>query len=109
MTIKVAHIANVSFEDHFLRGNAPVGGKINVKGSTINGNTFDVRFEGGKVNVRFASGNFFTNMFRGKTLSRLTQTLQTQYDTWIANQEKIAQQKAVEGIVQQKAEEGIAR
>ena len=84
-------------------------GKITVMGSTTNGNTFNVRFADGKVNVRFASGNFFTNMFRGKTLSRLTQTLQTQYDTWIANQEKIAQQKAVEGIVQQKAEEGIAR
>ena len=111
MTIKVDHIANVSFEDQFLRGNAPVGGKINVKGNTINGNTFDVRFDDGKVNVRFASGNFFTNMFRGKTLSRLTQRLQTQYDTWIAKQkqEEIAQQKAVEGIVQQKAEEGIVQ
>ena len=65
-------------------------------GSTTNGNTFDVRFADGKVNVRFASGNFFTNMFRGKTLSRLMQTLQTQYDTWIAQQEAIARAKALE-------------
>ena len=98
MAITVDHIANVSFEKHFLQGEAPVDGKITVMGSTTNGNTFDVRFVDGKVNVRFASGNFFTNMFRGKTLSRLTQTLQTQYDTWIAQQEEIAQQKAEEEL-----------
>ena len=98
MAITVDHIANVSFEKHFLQGEAPVDGKITVMGSTTNGNTFDVRFDDGKVNVRFASGNFFTNMFRGKTLSRLTQTLQTQYDTWIAQQEEIAQQKAEEEL-----------
>ena len=35
----VAHIANVSFKDHFLglNGDAPVNGKI-----TVNDNTFDV-------------------------------------------------------------------
>lgn len=98
MAITVDHIANVSFEKHFLQGEAPVDGKITVMGSTTNGNTFNVRFADGKVNVRFASGNFFTNMFRGKTLSRLTQTLQTQYDTWIAQQEEIAQQKAEEEL-----------
>ncbi|MBO7686459.1 MAG: hypothetical protein J6V72_08750 [Kiritimatiellae bacterium] len=98
MAIKVDHIADVSFANHFLQGEAPVDGKITVMGSTTNGNTFNVRFADGKVNVRFASGNFFTNMFRGKTLSRLTQTLQAQYDTWIAEQEEIAQQKAEEEL-----------
>lgn len=98
MAIKVDHIADVSFANHFLDGEAPVDGKITVMGSTTNGNTFNVRFVDGKVNVRFASGNFFTNMFRGKTLSRLTQTLQAQYDTWIAQQEEIAQQKAEEEL-----------
>ena len=98
MAITVDHIADVSFANHFLQGEVPVDGKITVMGSTTNGNTFDVRFDDGKVNVRFASGNFFTNMFRGKTLSRLTQTLQTQYDTWIAQQEEIAQQKAEEEL-----------
>ena len=98
MAIKVDHIADVSFVNHFLDGDAPVDGKITVMGSTINGNTFNVRFVDGKVNVRFASGNFFTNMFRGKTLSRLTQALQTQYDAWVTKQEEIAQQKAVEEL-----------
>ena len=37
----------------------------------------------GKANVRFASGNFFTNFFRSKTFARFTQTLQDQYDTWL--------------------------
>ena len=108
MAIKVDHIANVSFEKHFLQGGAPVDGKITVMGNTTNGNTFNVRFNDGKVNVRFASGNFFTNMFRGKTLSRLAQRLQTQYDTWIANQEKIAPQKVEEEIAPQKAVVQIA-
>ena len=98
MAITVDHIADVSFANHFLQGEAPVNGKITVMGSTTNGNTFNVRFDDGKVNVRFASGNFFTNMFRGKTLSRLTQTLQTQYNAWIVKQEEIAQQKAVEEL-----------
>ena len=98
MAIKVDHIADVSFANHFLQGEAPVDGKITVMGSTTNGNTFNVRFADGKVNVRFASGNFFTNMFRGKTLSRLTQALQTQYDAWVTKQEEIAQQKAVEEL-----------
>ena len=108
MAITVDHIADVSFANHFLQGEVPVDGKITVMGSTTNGNTFNVRFADGKVNVRFASGNFFTNMFRGKTLSRLTQRLQTQYDTWIAQQEEIAQQKAVVQIAPQKAVEEIA-
>jgi len=60
MAIKVDHIADVSFADHFLQGEAPVGGKITVMGSTTNGNTFNVRFDDGKVNVRFASGQVNT-------------------------------------------------
>ena len=34
MAITVDHIANVSFEKHFLQGEAPVDGKITVMGST---------------------------------------------------------------------------
>ena len=76
----VAHIADVSFKDHFLglNGDAPVGGKIKV-----NHNTFDVSFENGRVQARFASGNWFTNLFRGGTRDRFTQTLQTLYDSWV--------------------------
>ena len=99
MAIKVDHIADVSFADHFLQGEAPVGGKITVMGSTTNGNTFNVRFDDGKVNVRFASGNFFTNMFRGKTLSRLTQKLQDQYDIWLEKQAIIEAQRATEARI----------
>ena len=76
----VAHIADVSFKDHFLglNGDAPLNGKIKV-----NHNTFDVSFENGRVQARFASGNWFTNLFRGGTMDRFTQTLQAQYDNWI--------------------------
>ena len=76
----VAHIADVSFKDHFLglNGDAPLNGKIK-----INHNTFDVSFENGRVQARFASGNWFTNLFRGGTMDRFTQTLQAQYDNWI--------------------------
>ena len=76
----VAHIADVSFKDHFLglNGGAPLNGKIKV-----NHNTFDVSFENGRVQARFASGNWFTNLFRGGTMDRFTQTLQAQYDNWI--------------------------
>lgn len=91
MAIKVEHIADVSFANHFLQGEAPVDGKI-----TVRGNTFDVKFNDGKANVRFASGNFFTNFFRSKTLARFTQTLQDQYDTWLDEQAKIEQAKAEE-------------
>ena len=50
----VAHIADVSFKDHFLglNGDAPVNGKIKV-----DHNTFDVSFANGRVEARFASGN----------------------------------------------------
>ena len=99
MAITVDHIADVSFANHFLQGEAPVDGKITVMGSTTNGNTFNVRFVDGKVNVRFASGNFFTNMFRGKTLSRLTQTLQAQYDNWLDAQAIIEAQRAAEARI----------
>ena len=79
----VEHIGNVSFKDHFLSAQeaAPKNGSIQV-----NGNTFDVTFADGKVNAKFTSGNWFTNFFRSKTLARFTQTLQTQYDTWVAEQ-----------------------
>ena len=79
----VDHISNVSFKDHFLatQNASPKNGSIQV-----NHNTFDVTFADGKVNAKFASGNWFTNFFRSSTLSRFTQTLQTQYDTWVAEQ-----------------------
>lgn len=79
----VEHIANVSFKDHFLSAQeaAPKNGSIQV-----NSNTFDVTFVDGKVNAKFTSGNWFTNLFRSNTLARFTQTLQTQYDTWVAEQ-----------------------
>ena len=81
----VAHIADVSFKDHFLglNGEAPVNGKIKV-----NHNTFDVSFANGRVQARFASGNWFTNLFRGGTRDRFTQTLQTQYDSWVQEKAK---------------------
>ena len=80
----VAHIADVSFKDHFFgaEGDGPVNGKI-----TVNHNTFDVSFgDDGKVTARFASGNAFTNAFRGKTLDRFVRTLQVQYDGWLDEQ-----------------------
>ena len=81
----VAHIADVSFKDHFLglNGGAPLNGKIKV-----NHNTFDVSFENGRVQARFASGNWFTNLFRGGTMGRFTEALQTQYDNWIKEKTK---------------------
>ena len=99
MAIKVDHIADVSLADHFLEGEALVNGKITVMGSTTNGNTFDVKFDDGKVNVRFASGNFFTNMFRGKTLARLTKSLQNQYEIWLAEQEVLEAKRAEEARI----------
>ena len=79
----VDHIVNVSFKDHFLSAQeaAPKNGSIQV-----NSNTFDVTFVDGKVNAKFTSGNWFTNLFRSNTLARFTQTLQTQYDNWITEQ-----------------------
>ena len=85
MPITVNHIRDVSFKDHFLglNGDAPLNGKIKV-----NHNTFDVSFENGRVQARFASGNWFTNLFRGGTMDRFTQTLQAQYDNWIQEKTK---------------------
>ena len=85
MPITVDHIKDVSFKDHFLglNGNAPVNGKI-----TVNDNTFDVSFDNGKVKAKFASGNWFTNLFRGGTMGRFTQTLQAQYDNWVQEKAK---------------------
>lgn len=82
----VDHITNVSFKDYFLsaQGAAPKNGSIQV-----NHNTFDVTFVDGKVNAKFTSGNWFSNSFRSSTLARFTQTLQAQYDTWVAEQAQV--------------------
>ena len=80
MSAWVEHIANVSFTQHFLGigGDAPANKEIGV-----NDNVFDVTFENGHVNARFTSGNWFTNLFRGKTMRRFKENLQTQYDNWV--------------------------
>ncbi len=80
MAIHVDHIADVSFTTHFLEqaSNAPKNGQIEV-----NKNTFEVSFDNGRVNARFTSGNWFSNLFRFKTMGRFKETLQTQYDNWI--------------------------
>ncbi|MBQ6926481.1 MAG: hypothetical protein IJQ73_17740, partial [Kiritimatiellae bacterium] len=92
----VQHIRDISFQDHFLstQGAAPKNGKIQV-----NHNTFDVTFVDGKVNAKFASGNWFTNLFRSSTLTRFTQTLQAQYDAWVNDQEKAGGGDGVPGVV----------
>ena len=80
MAIHVDHIRDVSFKNYFLDvdHNAPKNGQIEV-----NKNTFEVSFDNGRVNARFTSGNWFTNLFRFKTMGRFKETLQTQYDNWI--------------------------
>ena len=85
MAIHVDHIRDVSFKNYFLDAdhNAPKNGSIQV-----NHNTFDVTFVDGKVNAKFTSGNWFTNFFRSSTLTRFTQTLQAQYDSWVNDQAK---------------------
>lgn len=92
MAIHVDHIADVSFKQHFLKTdvNAPKNAQIEV-----NDNTFDVSFDNGRVNARFASGNWFTNLFRGKTMRRFTEKLQTQYNNWIQENTKISASRAV--------------
>ena len=92
----VQHIRDISFQDHFLstQGAAPKNGKIQV-----NHNTFDVTFVDGKVNAKFASGNWFTNLFRSSTLTRFTQTLQAQYDAWVNGQAKAGGGDGVPGGV----------
>ena len=92
----VEHIRNVSFKDHFLSTQeaAPKNGSIQV-----NHNTFDVTFVDGKVNAKFASGNWFTNLFRSSTLTRFTQTLQAQYDAWVNGQAKAGGGDGVPGGV----------
>ena len=84
MSAWVEHIANVSFTQHFLGigGDAPANKEIGVKD-----NVFDVTFENGHVNARFTSGNWFTNLFRGKTMRRFKENLQTQYDNWVNGME----------------------
>lgn len=80
MAIHVDHIRDVSFKNYFLDvdHNAPKNGQIEV-----NKNTFEVSFDNGRVNARFTSGNWFSNLFRFKTMDRFKETLQTQYDNWI--------------------------
>ena len=80
MPMHVDHIAEVSFKNHFLEvgRNAPKNGQIEV-----NDNTFEVSFENGRVNARFTTGNWFTNLFRFRTMDRFKNTLQAQYDNWI--------------------------
>ena len=92
----VQHIRDISFQDHFLSAQeaAPKNGQIQV-----NHNTFDVTFVDGKVNARFASGNWFTNLFRSSTLTRFTQTLQAQYDAWVNDQAKAGGGDDVPGVV----------
>ena len=92
----VQHIRDISFQDHFLstQGAEPKNGKIQV-----NHNTFDVTFVDGKVNAKFASGNWFTNLFRSSTLTRFTQTLQAQYDAWVNGQAKAGGGEGVPGGV----------
>ena len=92
----VDHIVNVSFKDHFLstKEAAPKNGLIQV-----NHNTFDVTFVDGKVNAKFTSGNWFTNFFRSKTLTRFTQTLQAQYDSWVNDQAKAGGGEGVPVVV----------
>ena len=58
----------MSFTQHFLGiggGDAPANREIGV-----NDNVFDVTFENGQGNARFTTGNWFTNLFRGKTMRR---------------------------------------
>ena len=85
MAIHVDHIAEVSFKNHFLEvgGKAPKNGQIEV-----NDNTFEVSFENGRVNARFTTGNWFTNLFRFRTMGRFKDTLQTQYNNWIQEKAK---------------------
>ena len=94
--LSVQHIRDISFQDHFLsaQGAAPKNGKIQV-----NHNTFDVTFVDGRVNAKFASGNWFTNLFRSSTLTRFTQTLQAQYDAWVSDQAKAGGGDGVPGGV----------
>lgn len=88
MAMYVEHIADVSLRDHFLgvNGEVPTKGEIQV-----NDNTFEVSFDNGKVNARFLSGNWFTNLFRSKTMNRFVQNLQSQYDSWVVEKAKAAQ------------------
>ena len=84
----VNHIGQVTLGEHFLdqKGNL-ASGSIQV-----NHNTFEVSFgENGKVNARFTSGNWFTNLFRGKTLSRLQGILQHQYDEWLSSKKDVCE------------------
>ena len=78
MAIHIDHIRDVSFKNYFLDvdRNAPKNGQIEV-----NKNTFEVSFDNGHVNARFTSGNWFSNLFRFKTMGRFKETLQTQYAT----------------------------
>lgn len=82
MAIIVDHIADVSFKRYFLgdTGEAPANGKIKV-----NDNTYAVSFQNGRVRASFTSGNWFTNLFRLKTMGRFKRELQAQYDNWVTD------------------------
>ena len=85
MAITVDHIRDVSFKQYFLgdTGETPANGKIRV-----NDNTYEVTFANGQVNARFTSGNWFTNLFRWKTMGRFKRELQAQYDGWVTDSAK---------------------
>ena len=89
MPLHVNHIADVSFKDHFLEtgSSTPKNGLIEV-----NDNTFEVSFDNGRVNARFTTGNWFTNLFRFKTMGRFKERLQTQYDSWVQEKQLSASQ-----------------
>ena len=40
------------------------------------------------MNARFTSGNWFTNLFRRKTMDRFKDALQTQYNNWVTDSAK---------------------
>ena len=54
----------------------------------VNHNTFAVQIQNGRVDVAFTSGNAFTNLFRGDTLRRAQQQLQTAYDEAVARAQR---------------------
>ena len=87
------HLAEVSLQTHFQASetDAPSHGQIE-----INKNVYDVTFHDGRVHAKFLTGTAFTNLFRSRSLSRFTQTLQTQYDAWLGQQRQIEEAKAAE-------------
>jgi hypothetical protein len=91
MPIQVNHIADLSLANHFKASETDAPVRAQVK---INKNVYDVSFANGRVSAKFLTGNAFTNFFRSKTLSRFTQTLQSQYTVWLDQQRRLAEAKA---------------